>query len=114
MWTISPKNSAQHTAGGTLKRITHHHLGLQSIVKECTRWLKSGFNSIILFQNHEPLGAVVKLGDTECAFSGDDLVPQADRQIDIDVGYSSENIPRERAHWMADRLEAVLNALPGS
>ncbi|MCJ1251300.1 hypothetical protein MMC30_008532 [Trapelia coarctata] len=105
--------------------IPHQHVGFRSIVRDCTRWPTSRFNSIIVFQNHESLSSLIKLGDTECTFSGNGQVgdsadvwltamPQPDGRLNIDLHYSSVNIPHEHAHWMSGCLEAVLNAFPGT
>ncbi|PNY28935.1 Nonribosomal peptide synthetase [Tolypocladium capitatum] len=103
--------------------IPHQHLGFRSIVRDCTRWPTSRFNSIVVFQNHESLGSLVKLGDSECKFSGEGQVgdsadmwltamPQSETRLIIELHYSSANIPLELAHWISGCLEAVLNALP--
>jgi amino acid adenylation domain-containing protein len=104
--------------------IPHQHVGFRSIVKDCTRWPTSRFNSIIVFQNHDSLHSLIKLGDAECTFSGDGQVgdssdvwlaamPQPDGQLFIDLHYSSVNIPHEQARWISGYLEAMLNAFPG-
>ncbi|KEY73046.1 hypothetical protein S7711_06120 [Stachybotrys chartarum IBT 7711] len=103
--------------------IPHHHLGFRSIIKECTEWPMSRFNSLVVFQNHESLSGLVKIGDIDCKFSGEGrvgdsadiwlaAVPQADR-LNIDLHYSSLNIPHDQAHRMSASLEAILAGLPG-
>lgn len=105
--------------------IPHQHLGFRSIVKECTQWDRSRFNTIVVFQNHRSVDDVVNLGDLECRFAGDgragdgtdiwmNALPRDDGRLCLDMYYSSANIERERARWMARCLEAILTALPGS
>ncbi|TPX07060.1 uncharacterized protein E0L32_011048 [Thyridium curvatum] len=103
----------------------HQHLGYRSIIRDCTQWPTSRFNSIIVFQNHESLGNLINVGGAECKFSGDGRVgdsadvwltamPQLDGQLNLDLHYSAANIAPEQAHWMLACLEAVLNAFSGS
>ncbi|KAF2725990.1 acetyl-CoA synthetase-like protein [Polychaeton citri CBS 116435] len=105
------------------KSIPHQHIGFCSIVRDCTQWPSSRYNSIIVFQNHESLKNSIMLGDTECTFTGEGQVgdsadmwltamPQPDGMLVIDLHYSSANIPSERAQWISGCLKAMLNALP--
>ncbi|KAI1431433.1 acetyl-CoA synthetase-like protein [Xylaria sp. CBS 124048] len=105
--------------------LPHHQMGFRSIVKNCTRWPTSRFNSIVLFQNHESLGTAVKLGDVECMSTGRGqacdsadiwivAAPESDQSLGIEIGYSTVNIPIEFAQWTLFYLESLLRALPAN
>ncbi|KAJ4397181.1 hypothetical protein N0V93_001405 [Gnomoniopsis smithogilvyi] len=103
----------------------HQHVGFRSIVKNCTQWPTSRFNSALLFQNHEAFGGCIRLGDTDCevvaAREGEDsadvwitAVPHADRLLSIELRFSQANVPAELCQWTAFYLERLLNTISGS
>lgn len=103
----------------------HQHVGFRSIVKNCTQWPTSRFNSGILFQNHEAFGRTIRLGDTDCAFvgarQGEDFsdvwitaTPQEDRMLSTELRFSRINVPTEVCQWAACYFERLLNTIPRS
>lgn len=120
MTAVSFVTELQHQSNDS---IPHQHLGFRSIVRDCTQWPTSRFNSIIVFQNHEALSSHIKLGDVECEFTGEGQVgdsadiwlaamPQPDGQLNIDLHYSSAIIPHTYTQWIIDCLQVILNTLP--
>ncbi|KAI8200119.1 Nonribosomal peptide synthase atnA [Colletotrichum sp. SAR 10_86] len=105
--------------------LPYQHVGFRSIVKHCTQWPTSRFNSAILFQNHEAMGDSIKLGDTECAIVGVgqgadsadvwiSAVPGIDQTLSIELRFSPVKVPVELCRWISSCFESLLNTLSGS
>ncbi|KAF4825831.1 Nonribosomal peptide synthase atnA [Colletotrichum siamense] len=105
--------------------LPYQHVGFRSIVKRCTQWQTSRFNSAILFQNHESLGDSIKLGDAECAVIGVgqgadsadvwiSAVPGMDQTLSIELRFSPVRVPVELCQWISSGFESLLNNLSGS
>lgn len=103
----------------------HQHVGFRSIVKNCTQWPTSRFNSALLFQNHEAFGHAIRLGDTDCEVlasrEGEDssdvwitATPQEDGMLSIELRFSRTNVPTELCQWIAHYLERLLNTISRS
>ncbi|CAG8179971.1 unnamed protein product [Penicillium salamii] len=101
----------------------YQHVGLLSVVQDCTQWPKSKFGTVITFQNHRSVGDTVNLGDVGCSLSMDgragdsadiiiDATPQPDGQLKIGLQFSSVIVPVEKAIRMAACLDATLGAFP--
>ncbi|KAJ3954596.1 hypothetical protein N0V92_008896 [Colletotrichum tropicale] len=105
--------------------LPYQHVGFRSIVKHCTQWPTSRFNSAILFQNHESMGDSIRLGDTECAIVGVgqgadsadvwiSAVPGTDQTLSIELRFSPVKVPLELCRWISGCFESLLNNLSGS
>ncbi|KAH9242476.1 hypothetical protein K456DRAFT_1905547 [Colletotrichum gloeosporioides 23] len=105
--------------------LPYQHVGFRSIVKHCTQWPTSRFNSAILFQNHEAMGDSIRLGDTECAVVGVgqgadsadvwiSAVPGMDQTLSIELRFSPVRVPVELCQWISGYFESLLNNLSGS
>lgn len=103
----------------------HQHVGFRSIVKNCTKWPTSRFNSSILFQNHEAFGRTIRLGGTDCAFvgarQGEDpsdvfitATPQEDQMLIIELRFSMFDVPTELSQWITRYFERLLNMISSS
>ncbi|KAK2053250.1 acetyl-CoA synthetase-like protein [Colletotrichum caudatum] len=104
--------------------LPYHHIGFRSIVKHCTQWPTSRFNSAILFQNHEAMGDSIRLGDTDCAIVGAgqgadsadvwiSAVPGMDQTLSIELRFSPVKVPVELCLWISGCFESLLNNLSG-
>ncbi|KAI8275448.1 Nonribosomal peptide synthetase 12 [Colletotrichum sp. SAR 10_98] len=105
--------------------LPYQHVGFRSIVKHCTQWPTSRFNSAILFQNHESMGDSIRLGDTECAIIGVgqgadsadvwiSAVPGMDQTLSIELRFSPVRVPVGLCQWTSGYFESLLNNLSGS
>lgn len=101
----------------------HQHVGFRSLVKNCTQWPTTRFNSTVLFQNHGAFGRTIRLGDTDCEFvgarEGEDpsdvfitATPREDRMLSIEMRFSRRNVPTELCQWTACYLERLLHTIP--
>ncbi|KAH0433356.1 nonribosomal peptide synthase [Colletotrichum camelliae] len=105
--------------------LPYQHVGFRSIVKYCTQWPTSRFNSAILFQNHEAIGDSIRLGATECAVVGVgqgadsadvwiSAVPGMDQTLSVELRFSPVKVPVELCRWISGCFESLLNTMPGS
>ncbi|KAK2770045.1 nonribosomal peptide [Colletotrichum kahawae] len=105
--------------------LPYQHVGFRSIVKHCTQWPTSRFNSAILFQNHEAIGDSIMLEDAECAIVGVgegadsadvwiSAVPGMDQTLSVELRFSPLKVPVELCRWISGCFESLLNTMPGS
>ncbi|KAL4725677.1 NRPS [Fusarium chlamydosporum] len=103
--------------------LPYQHQGFRSIIKECTDWSTTRFNSAILFQNHESFGQTFRFGDIECTVAGAGqgansadvwitATPQPDETILIELDFSRDHVPADLCEWISRCLESLLNNLP--
>ncbi|RGP66593.1 nonribosomal peptide synthase [Fusarium longipes] len=103
--------------------LAHQHLGFRSMIKDCTQWSTTRFNSAILFQNHESFGQTLLFGESECTVTGVGqgtnsadvwvtATPQPDTTIHIELNFSRDHVPLELSQWIANCLEELLARLP--
>ncbi|KAF4463331.1 nonribosomal peptide synthase [Fusarium albosuccineum] len=103
--------------------LPHQHTGFRSIVKNCTRWPTSRFNSAILFQNHGEFEHSLRLGNVACTVAGIGqgtnsadvwitATPRVDHAISIELRFALDKVPMELCRWISSCLESLLNILP--
>jgi len=115
----------------------HHHLETGTLLSECTpssqypHWTR--FSTAIVYQNHESLAPLLRIGGAETALSsrgklGDSTdvhliaMPgtgsgsglEGEELLDIEIRYSPQTIPSEQIRWIARALTTILNSLPAA
>ncbi|KJK76130.1 hypothetical protein H634G_08536 [Metarhizium anisopliae BRIP 53293] len=101
----------------------YHHLGLRSIVRDCTTWPSwTPLSTCISYQSHRSVDASVPIGKAKGVFSIDggashaaDVMMAAipgDGELQIQLYYNSDTIPANRMNWICQTLEAVMQAIP--
>ena len=109
--------------------ISHQHLGFRDIIRHCTDWPAwTRFSSALLYQNDEAmqiLGPSLKFGDLGCnvkAICGIgqavdlwlQVTPTTSMELMIQMWYSRQTIPEEKAQWIARLLQSALQRMPAA
>lgn len=105
--------------------LPYHHLGIRSIIKDCTDWPRCArFSSALVYQNHGSLRQTLRIGDANAALSshgklGDSadlwiIAKPGPEDLEIDICFHSSTIPSETAHWISRSLLHILESIPSS
>ena len=120
-----------HTVGSLIQRVQeestaslpHHHLGMGSLIKDCTPWPRwTRFSSALAFQNHGALVSSVPIGDAMGVLSHQgDLADSADMYIlatpsatalEVELRFSSQTLSSQQVEWITQALQNTLQAVP--
>ncbi|KAK2603881.1 hypothetical protein QQS21_003916 [Conoideocrella luteorostrata] len=101
----------------------YHHLGMRSIIRDCTTWPSSThFSTCISYQDHNVAVAPVTIGNAngmlsitaKAAGSSDIMIGAIPRRetLHIELYYNSDVISATQMVWIRQSLETVLSSMP--
>ncbi|KAI9715398.1 MAG: NRPS [Chrysothrix sp. TS-e1954] len=107
----------------SIANIPYQHLGLRSIIKDCSDWPSwTRFGSLLTFQNHESLSSFINIGETRCEISAKArtgeltdiwvLATPRTESLDIELLYSKERFSCEQVDWISKCFVAILTEIP--
>ncbi|KAK2773268.1 NRPS [Emmonsiellopsis sp. PD_33] len=100
-----------------------HHLGLRSIIKDCTTWpCWSRFNSMLVYHSHQPVKPSLRVGGANCTcslrgeppYNADIFITATPelKELEIELRYSSRTLPPQQIRWISQSFTAILEGIP--
>ncbi|KID96315.1 Amino acid adenylation, partial [Metarhizium majus ARSEF 297] len=101
----------------------YHHLGLRSIIRDCTTWPSwTPVSTCISYQSHRPVEASVPIGKAKGVFSieggaahaADVMIAAIPRggELQIQLYYDADTVPTNQMNWIGQTLETIIQAIP--